>query len=67
LNWCLRGSPAYAFTVLAGRDSANTRAVVGDVGRGLDDRELAVEFKESFNKAGIPEYGRTMAGFANGQ
>ncbi|MCC6363157.1 MAG: ATP-binding protein [Bryobacterales bacterium] len=33
----------------------------------VDDRELSVEFKESFNKAGIPEYGRTMAGFANAQ
>lgn len=31
----------------------------------VDDRDLSVEFKESFNKAGIPEYGRTMAGFAN--
>jgi len=33
----------------------------------VDDRDLSVEFKESFNKAGIPEYGRTMAGFANAQ
>jgi len=29
------------------------------------DGDVSVEFKLSFNKSGIPEYGRTLAGFAN--
>jgi predicted HTH transcriptional regulator len=29
------------------------------------DGDVSVEFKQAFNKAGIPDYGRTMAAFAN--
>jgi hypothetical protein len=31
------------------------------------DGDVSVEFKLSFNKSGIPEYGRTLSGFANAQ
>jgi hypothetical protein len=41
-------------------------AVLAETSISVDDRgDLAIEFKESFNKAGIPGYGRTMAAFAN--